>query len=440
MAAAVSKNNAYSVLAGSLTNVATSLTVTTGHGDRFPVVSGSDWAILTLNDSAGNIEIIKCTARGSGADTMTIARAQEGTTARAWSIGDIVELRPTAGTVASVDGTQTLTNKSMSGADNTFTSIPTAALVVVAAIKTFLDAANLVAARAALGLTSIGEALATAASAAAGRSAISAAKDGANTDITSVGAITGVTAATANRSTLLATTEFAGQSAPAGAIQAFAMNTVPAGWLECDGSAVSRASYPNLLAALIKSSTATITIATPGVVSWTAHGRRAHDPIRFTTTGALPTGLAVATTYYVRSTGLTADAFQLSATPGGAAINTSGTQSGVHTAIHAPHGIGDGSTTFNVPDYRGEFLRGWDAGKGTDASRAFGLSQTDAIQGHKHSLGLTLGGSGAGGNGGSWVSTATDTGTPISDGTNGTPRTAAETRPRNMAVMYCIKT
>lgn len=76
---------------------------------------------------------------------------------------------------------------------------------------------------------------------------------------------------------------------------------------------------------------ATVTIATPGVVSFTAHGLVVNDTIQFTTTGALPTGLAVATDYYVITSGFGANSFQIALTQGGAAINTSGSQSGVHT-------------------------------------------------------------------------------------------------------------
>lgn len=78
-----------------------------------------------------------------------------------------------------------------------------------------------------------------------------------------------------------------------------------------------------------KSSTVTITIASPGVVSWTSHGLQAGQQVRLTTTGALPTGLAISTTYFVVS--VDANSFQLSATQNGSAINTSGTQSGTHT-------------------------------------------------------------------------------------------------------------
>lgn len=79
------------------------------------------------------------------------------------------------------------------------------------------------------------------------------------------------------------------------------------------------------------SATITVTIASPGVVTWTAHGLSAGTPVSFKTTGALPTGITAGTTYYVQATGLTTDTFRISATNGGADINTSGSQSGTHT-------------------------------------------------------------------------------------------------------------
>ena len=80
------------------------------------------------------------------------------------------------------------------------------------------------------------------------------------------------------------------------------------------------------------SATVTITIAAPGVITWTDHGLSVNDTIRFTTTGALPTGLAAGTTYYVKTV-LSPNTFTVSASAGGAAITTSGTQSGVQTAL-----------------------------------------------------------------------------------------------------------
>ncbi|MEX0934655.1 MAG: phage tail protein [Candidatus Saccharimonadales bacterium] len=91
---------------------------------------------------------------------------------------------------------------------------------------------------------------------------------------------------------------------PAGAVQSFAMQTPPEGWLKCDGSAISRDNYAELF-----------------------------------------------------------------------------------TAIGTLYGSGDGSTTFNLPDYRGEFLRGWDDGRGVDDSRSFGSSQGDLNKEHLHGSG-----------------------------------------------------
>lgn len=91
------KNNAYSTLASGISAGATSLTLQAGHGDRFPVISAPDWTKVTLEDAAGNREVIKVEARTAGSDILaSLTRGQEGTTARAWNAGDVVELRMTA--------------------------------------------------------------------------------------------------------------------------------------------------------------------------------------------------------------------------------------------------------------------------------------------------------------------------------------------------------
>jgi hypothetical protein len=77
-------------------------------------------------------------------------------------------------------------------------------------------------------------------------------------------------------------------------------------------------------------STVTMTIASPGVITWTGHGLVAGAAVSFTTTGALPTGITAGTNYYVVSP--TTNTFSVAATPGGTAINTTGSQSGTHTA------------------------------------------------------------------------------------------------------------
>lgn len=225
----------------------------------------------------------------------------------------------------------------------------------------------------------------------------------------------------------------------AGEICFFARNTAPTGFLKANGAAISRTTYAALFAAIYKSATVTMTIAAPGVITWNAHGLSANDPVQFTTTGALPTGFVTATQYFVVGASITTNTFRLSATPGGAAITTTGSQSGTHTAHNAPFGIGDGSTTFNVPDLRGEFLRGWYDSSAVDSNRAFGSAQTDQIQGHEHTQLWSAGGGGTTIDGSNRAPFNGPTGGIVTDGTNGTPRIGAETRPRNVAMLACIK-
>jgi len=104
----------------------------------------------------------------------------------------------------------------------------------------------------------------------------------------------------------------------------------------------------------------TVTIATPGVFTLASHGFQTGDTIFLTTTGALPTGLTANTVYYVIFA--SSSTFQLATTFANAlastAITTSGTQSGTHTIWACPYGLGDGSTTFGVPDLKGRVAAG----------------------------------------------------------------------------------
>jgi hypothetical protein len=79
--------------------------------------------------------------------------------------------------------------------------------------------------------------------------------------------------------------------------------------------------------------TVTITMASPAVVTWTANGLANGQAVAFSTTGALPTGLIAGVVDYVVSAAT--NTFEVAATVGGAAINTSGTQSGTQTASTA---------------------------------------------------------------------------------------------------------
>jgi phage-related tail fiber protein len=67
----------------------------------------------------------------------------------------------------------------------------------------------------------------------------------------------------------------------------------------------------------------------------------------------------------------------------GAAISRT-TYATLFAAIGTTFGAGDGATTFNVPDLRGEFIRGWDNGRGVDSGRTFGSEQSDQNKAHEH--------------------------------------------------------
>ena len=127
------------------------------------------------------------------------------------------------------------------------------------------------------------------------------------------------------------------------------------------------------------------------------------------------------------------------------------------TAIGTTYGVGDGSTTFKLPDLRGEFIRGWDDGRGVDAGRAIGSAQASQNLSHSHG--------GASGAAGSHSHTATGmesnqylTGVGFqvisagsANGVNPTTSSVGnhqhsissdggtEARPRNIALLACIK-
>lgn len=135
----------------------------------------------------------------------------------------------------------------------------------------------------------------------------------------------------------------AGDTIPIGTVAYFSVNTPPDSWLECNGQAVSRATYDVLFA-----------------------------------------------------------------------------------RIGTSFGAGNGTTTFNIPDLRGEFIRGWDNGRGIDPGRAFGSAQGDTVGNHSHDQNVA--GAADGFDNGPY-------------GTSGTNQVAdaSETRPRNVALLACIK-
>jgi hypothetical protein len=90
---------------------------------------------------------------------------------------------------------------------------------------------------------------------------------------------------------------------------------------------------------------------------------------------------------------------------------------------------GDGSTTFRLPDLRAEFIRGLDDGRGVDSGRLLGSGQADDFKAHAHTISVS--GGAAGGGGGEFAQGSSTLPTSTIGGT--------ETRPRNIALLACIK-
>jgi len=230
---------------------------------------------------------------------------------------------------------------------------------------------------------------------------------------------------------------------PTGSIFMFPTMLIPTGFLKSSGQAVSRlgdnaALFKTLVTdAPFTNQTFTMTIASPAVFTKSAHGFYGGERVRLSTTGALPTGFNNSTDYYVLY--LTANTFSLSSTFDGTAIASTGSQSGVHSYLQSYFGLGDGSTTFNLPSLNDDqFIRGVDSG----SSRTIGTKQQDAFQGHQHEYDSwntpNAGNSNTTGGGGTQRPRG-NTVAIVSDGINGTPRVSSETRPKNVALLYCIK-
>lgn len=138
----------------------------------------------------------------------------------------------------------------------------------------------------------------------------------------------------------------------------------------------------------------------------------------------------------------------------GAAVSRS-TYAALFAVIGTTYGVGDGSTTFNVPDLRGLFARSWDDGAGRDAGRVFGSVQADNNKAHTHSGTTSSNGAHthtipystnsnfADINGSRSVASTTSITATSSGGehthTFTTDSTGSESRPINIALLACIK-
>lgn len=96
-------------------------------------------------------------------------------------------------------------------------------------------------------------------------------------------------------------------------------------------------------------STVTISIGNPGVVTWNNHGLTDGTPVVFTTTDTLPTGIVPGTRYFIRDAAT--NTFRLCNKPGGNAIITTGSQSGTHTATAQIHKVYESLQASNTGHY-----------------------------------------------------------------------------------------
>ena len=152
----------------------------------------------------------------------------------------------------------------------------------------------------------------------------------------------------------------------------------------------------------------------------------------------------------------------------GAAVSRT-TYAALFAIIGTAYGTGNGSSTFNLPDLRGEFVRGFDNGRGVDNGRSIASSQSSQFgqhnhnvsasssssvsdPGHQHSMSvgffnsLSSGGALAFRDAGTSnrinnasTGISVSTSTSISQSNRGGTSNSSETRPRSIAMMYIIK-
>lgn len=249
-----------------------------------------------------------------------------------------------------------------------------------------------------------------------------------------------------------------------GEVAAFATSSPPTGWLKANGARVLRASYTDLFAAVgmrfgqrftilsfpgTASSFISITRESENTPATTeSHGFSTGDEVRIENFGeqtgysALFGGTPItnATSCFVRN--ISATVFSLHPTSLDATNDTNAASITLPTGAYM---VVEYADSFSLPDLRGEFIRGWDDGLGVDAGRLLGSSQLDDFKSHIHNF------VGFGGN--SSTQAVLDTGGPttgnleITGGvntnylSNGQIQSSggSETRPRNVALLYCIK-
>ena len=433
----IAKNNAFGNLASGITSGTTSVTLQAGHGDRFPVISSPDYTFLTFEDAAGNREIVKVTNRAAASDVLTIVRAQEGTTARAWTTSDVVELRMVASLVQDAMGHPTKTTDAHAASAIAATPTGNLAGTTVAAQLAELEsekepvfvgalpfnrggtsATTRAGAVAALGLEAAEITVTTAANATTDIGAAA----GTNILLTTTATtITGFAAAAAGVRrkvrvntggiTLTHSGTFVLPTAAnivASGGDCFEAYSTGSGWriteyLRADGKA---------LADDLPDSGTAGNILTSNGTGWES----AAPPVPIPAGCVAHFAMSAAPSGWVKANGAT-----VSRT----------TYAALFSAIGVVFGAGDGSTTFKLPDLRGEFLRGWDDGRGVDSGRGFGTWQADEFKSHTHTVGEITSG---------WhIDSSTDDEFDADLNSETGATGGSETRPRNVALLACIK-
>ena len=208
--------------------------------------------------------------------------------------------------------------------------------------------------------------------------------------------------------------------------------------------------YVALQAPATVASNLTLTLPATDGSSGQALTTNGSGALAFATIGGVPTGAVFYFAANTEPTGfLKCDGRPVSRTNYSALFAVTGTT----------YGVGDGNTTFNLPDLRGEFIRGWDDARGIDASRAFGSAQgyatakpqtttatrllgdgttttIDASTTNPSAIGFTrVSKTTEGVTAGTIDSTGSGQEIDVLQGVTGD----AETRPRNVALLACIK-
>lgn len=472
-------NNAASTLAGAIAAADVSLSVQAGDGTKFPALSGADFFRCTmLKKSTLEKEIILVTART--VDAFTITRAQEGTTALDLDASDIIELRPTAAFFQSMlTDSDVQSNPHVSSVDtgtaNNYVLTLSPAISSYGAHQRFsFVAANGCTGASVVNVNGVGN--------------VAIKKNGGADDLESGDIVTGAVVVIEHDGSVFQLISASSKEPVfADKAQTFAEAiTLSKTLYQKKGADIASANdcvlpadgnYNDI------TGTTTINGFTAGVQNevrkfhfdgavllkhdtapsagfsklWLPSGSdyttEANDEIEFTfdnlhwrVTGAslagrpLNAGTVEVGDIVIKPTTTVPDGyFECD----GAAVSRT-TYAVLFALLGTTYGVGDGSTTFNIPDYRGEFLRGYDHGAGNDPDAAtrtdrgdgttgddVGTKQASELESHAHTDGDNVG---------ITVESGTNQNAAAAFSQGNTGLTGGnETRPRNVTVMFCIK-